>query len=212
MDGHHLYVLVFFLQFLILFKYAKSIILGISDKTFHDISLLLPDSLLDFGKQLLASSHVWELAQQKNPDLQFIDDIIFATGFSKTDGPHYLEKLPQSDIHKARSIQDFLKDFPSNTRIYLIIRYLNLEQGIESFENVLDPLNSTSPLKIKPELRSTTPDSITTIPQSTNSYLIHQLSLPLLSPKRVSSFSNVYSSSLFSTNSFNWLSNVINID
>ena len=199
-------------NFLFQFKYAKSIILGISDKTFHDISLLLPNSLLDFGKQLLASSPVWEFAQQKNSDLQFIDDIILATGFSKTDGPQYLEKLPESDIHKARSIQDFLKDFPSNTRIYLIIRYLNMEQGIQSFENVLETLNSTSPLKIKPELRSTTPDSITTIPDSTNSYLMHHLSMPLISPKRVSSFSKVHSSPPFSTNTFNLLLNVIIID
>jgi len=148
---------------------------------------MLPNSLVDFGKQLLASSHVWEIAQYKNHELQFIEDIILATGFSKTDGPHYLEKLPLLEISRSRSIQDFLKDFPSNAHIYLIIRYLNMEQGIESIENILETVKSTSPLKVKSELQSYSTNSITILPDSSNQCLSssQSLSLAILSPKRV---------------------------
>lgn len=133
------------------------------------------------------------MAKKKNQDLEFIQDIIFATGFTKTEGPHYLEKMiDDSEKLKSRTINDFLKDFPSTTRIHLIIRYWTLEQGISSFEDDIHTLNSTSPLMIKQELDTIThnieptpPISYTLKTSISTSKQQNNLLSSVSSPKRV---------------------------
>ena len=133
------------------------------------------------------------MAKKKNQDLEFIQDIIFATGFTKTEGPHYLEKMiDDSEKLKSRTINDFLKDFPSTTRIHLIIRYWTLEQGISSFEDDIHTLNSTSPLMIKQELDTithnielTSPTSYTLKTSISTSKKQNNLLSSVSSPKRV---------------------------
>lgn len=133
------------------------------------------------------------MAKKQNQDLEFIQDIIFATGFTKTEGPHYLEKMiDESEKLKSRTINDFLKDFPSTTRIHLIIRYWTLEQGISSFKDDIHTLNSTSPLMIKQELDTIThnieptpPISYTLKTSISTSKQQNNLLSSVSSPKRV---------------------------
>ena len=107
------------------------------------------------------------MAKNINQDLEFIQDIIFATGFTKTKGPHYLEKMiEESEKLKSRTINAKLKDFPSPTQIHFIIRYWTLEQGISSFEDDLHTLNTRSPLVVKQERNIITPTIEPTSPLS----------------------------------------------
>ena len=100
--------------------------------------------------------------------------------------------IDESEKLKSRTINDFLKDFPSTTRILLIIQYWTLEQGISSFEDDIHTLNSTSPLMIKQELDTMThnieptpPISYTLKTSISTSKQQNNLLSSVSSPKRV---------------------------
>jgi len=140
------------------------------------------------------------MAKNKNHNLEFIQEIIFTTGFTKSEGPHYLEKImDQSEKLKSRTINDFLKDLPFTTRIHLIIQYWTLDQGISSFQDDLHALNTRSPLMIQQEInsKSITVEPTTSISHDSNSNLTtysceSNLLTLVCTPKRVCNYNSTF--------------------